>query len=155
MDVYENQGKEKQCPICAAMMPENASFCPICGTPMNPANFYSANSPQSEIKTAQSQVQGKEQVQENGKDDSITYGILALILTLLFSFIGFIIAIVGLTRPNASKTTKTLCWVSIGLLIAKVILIVIIVVIVLNSFTVAYSFEKDYVYNMLIGMLRR
>lgn len=148
MEVYENKGKEKQCPICAGMMPENASFCPTCGTPMNPANFYSANSPQSEIRNAQRQVQGNE------KDDSITYGILALVLTLFFPLIGMIIAIVGLNRPNASKTTKTLCWVSIGLFIAYIVLIVVVIIVVLNSMPIRQSFEKEYIY-MLISMLRR
>lgn len=140
METYQNNGQQKQCPICGAMMPSSASFCPTCGQAMNVNNFY-ANSPQRQAQYSNMQNSG------SNEDKSLIYGILALLFTVLgiSTLLGFIFAIIGLTRPGASKSTKVLCWVSIAIGIMYVIIIIIWIAFVMNNLG-DFEFEQTYPY---------
>lgn len=104
----------KFCPKCGTQVEDDAKFCPNCGEALDPT----AEAPDGSMPEAPLQQQAA------ATPETSTYGVLAIVFSLLGGWLGLVFALIGLSKYK-NPHNRTLCKIGLGIFIAWVVIFLI------------------------------
>lgn len=125
------------CPKCGKEIPDNATFCPYCGTKVGAQDGSATTSDTSYSDPQPIYVQPTSQSTSESNSTYHVLSILALVFSILGGWLGLVFAIIGLANDK-NKQDRTLCWVSLGIFFVWVILYIV---------WIAVAVRNGYYYN--------